>query len=154
MITIWTANATLPAHQVAPALLIRWQDPDADDVNGVTPAEVLRIVAAHLEQADPPSKPAEANAAANAVLDTPMQDNDPDATTIREYLKALLTTLWDEGEGFSGKRPFGNSGWKYEVYSALVMARLVGGSFDSDGALAQVDDDDADALILDAIEAL
>jgi hypothetical protein len=34
-----------------------------------------------------------------------------DNITIRDYLRILLETLWEEGEGFSGKRPFGNSGW-------------------------------------------
>lgn len=46
-----------------------------------------------------------------SILDTPMQENDADAATIRDYLKALLLRLWEQGEGFDGKRPFGNSGW-------------------------------------------
>ena len=32
--------------------------------------------------------------------------------TVKDYLKTLLHTLWDEEDGFSGKRPFGNSGWQ------------------------------------------
>ena len=36
--------------------------------------------------------------------------NDADAENIGEYLKALLSAVWHEGESFSGKRPFGNSG--------------------------------------------
>lgn len=42
----------------------------------------------------------------------PMQENDAGAKTVGEYLKILLLTLWDEEDCFSGKRPFGNSGWK------------------------------------------
>lgn len=42
----------------------------------------------------------------------PIQENDAGAKTIGEYLKKLLLTLWDEEDGFSGKRPFGNSSWK------------------------------------------
>lgn len=34
------------------------------------------------------------------VLNCPMEDNDSGANTIRGYLIALLTTLWEEGEGF------------------------------------------------------
>lgn len=37
------------------------------------------------------------------VLDTPMEENGSGADTIRGYLKALLTRLWEEGEGFGGK---------------------------------------------------
>lgn len=59
-----------------------------------------------------------------AVLDCPMQENDSGAATVRGYLKALLFTLWDEGEGLSGKRPFGNSGWDYDILTALVDAGI------------------------------
>ena len=49
-----------------------------------------------------------------------MQENDAGAKTIREYLIKLLKELWSEGESFSGKRPFGNSGWELELYHALA----------------------------------
>ena len=54
-----------------------------------------------------------------AILNCPMGSNDADADTVKDYLKALLGALWDEGEGFSGKRPFGNSGWECELIEAL-----------------------------------
>lgn len=41
---------------------------------------------------------------------------------VREFLYLLLKTLWDEGEGFSGKRPFGNSGWEYGLLEAAGLA--------------------------------
>ena len=63
-----------------------------------------------------------------AVLDCPMQENDSGADTIKGYLKALLSTLWDEEGGFSGKRPFGNSGWTNEVAQALVKGKFIKGS--------------------------
>lgn len=53
--------------------------------------------------------------------------------TIRSYLQELLTTLWREGEGFSSKRPFGNSGWKYELYEALVKGGAIEGEIDFEG---------------------
>lgn len=53
------------------------------------------------------------------VLALPMPDNDAGAATVREYLQALLLVLWMEEEGFSGKRPFGNSGWQGELENAL-----------------------------------
>lgn len=39
--------------------------------------------------------------------------------TFREYFQKLLNQLWYEGEGFSGKRPFGNSGWQDDIYEVL-----------------------------------
>lgn len=89
------------------------------------------------------------------VLDTPMQDNDAEASTVREYLVKLLLTLWVEGEGFSGKKPFGNSNWECELYRALVKAGLVDGGFDEDDDLdyrfANDQEDEANKLISDAI---
>lgn len=42
--------------------------------------------------------------------------------SLREACKALLLTVIKEGEGFSGKRPFGNSGWEYEWCEAVANA--------------------------------
>lgn len=89
-----------------------------------------------------------------SILDIEMQENDAGAKTIREYLKALLTKLWKEGEGFSGKRPFGNSGWEFPLYTALVKAGEVGGSLDEDGYLYSCDYKDANKLVNATIEEL
>lgn len=92
------------------------------------------------------------------VLDIPLGDNDANAATVRDYFKALLQTLWREGEGFSGKRPFGNSGWQYDFDDALVRSGKVHGSAGSDDERAEIVDDAgreaADELISAAIEAL
>lgn len=77
----------------------------------------------------------------------PMQDNDAGAKTIGDYLKLLLLTLWDEEEGFSGKRPFGNSGWQYEIYKALISAKVVNGKLDEDGYIDEVDYYTADNVV-------
>lgn len=44
---------------------------------------------------------------------------------LRYYLGKLLYDLWVNGESFSGKRPFGNSGWDYDIAYALCGAGLV-----------------------------
>lgn len=89
------------------------------------------------------------------VLAIPMKaGNDADAGTIKEYLIKLLHELWSEGEGFSGKRPFGNSGWEYELYLPLVSAGVVKGKLDPEGYIQDVDTDAANAMIFDAIGAL
>ena len=82
------------------------------------------------------------------LVDYPMQENDAGAETLADYFKILLLTLWEEGEGFSGKRPFGNSGWKYEVYYCLVYNNLVEGEIDLEyGDLISFDKDLADEYI-------
>jgi len=75
-------------------------------------------------------------------------------STIREYLYDLLLKLWEEGEGFSGKRPFGNSGWEFGICIALAKAGIVDALFDEDGRLDEMPDEErmkAEALITDAI---
>lgn len=61
------------------------------------------------------------------VLRLPMPDNDAGAATVREYLACLVQMVWQEQEGFSGKRPFGNSGWSYELIEALYEAGFLSG---------------------------
>ena len=88
------------------------------------------------------------------VLDCPMQGNDAEAKTIREYLVALARGAWVEEDGFGGKRPFGNSSWKFEVYTALGHAGLIEASFDDDGYLDSADRGRANEMILAALDRL
>lgn len=88
------------------------------------------------------------------ILNTPMSDNDADAATIRGYLIELLKGVWTEKEGFSGKRPFGNSGWTYDLYAALGKAGYITCTHDEDGYVEDCDDDAGDKLIAAAINAL
>ena len=62
-----------------------------------------------------------------------------DNITIRDYFRILLSTLWAEKEGFSGKRPFGNSSWGYDLYEPLVKGGFVPGTLDEDGCLLDFD---------------
>lgn len=88
------------------------------------------------------------------ILATPMPDNDADAATIRGYLAALLAVVWRENEAFSGKRPFGNSGWDMELYRALGEAGYIRWTVDEDGEVEDFDDETGDRLIASAIIAL
>ena len=74
--------------------------------------------------------------------------------TVGGYLEALLTKLWREGEGFNGKRPFGNSGWKYDVYKPLIREGLVDGVIDEDGYIEEVDYAKADEFIAKLITSI
>jgi len=88
------------------------------------------------------------------ILDVKMQENDAGAATIRDYFKALLTKVFEESEGFSGKRPFGNSGWEFEIYRALITSGHIKGKLDENGDIEDYDGKTADKLIHEAIVAL
>ena len=79
-------------------------------------------------------------------LDVKFQSDDLGEVTFREYFHKLLQTLWFEDEGFSGKRPFGNSGWSWDLFRGLVANGLVAGSSDEFG--------DADPGIVEATSVL
>lgn len=95
------------------------------------------------------------------ILDLKMQQNTAEAKTVKEYLKKLLECIWLEGESFSSKRPFGESGWQYELYEVIVANKLVDIEYfeeiDPDEMWENIRDFDskqADRLILDAINSL
>ena len=94
-------------------------------------------------------------AAAVIVIDAEDSDNPlASGQPLAQYLRTLLETLWRECEEFSGKRPYGNSGWQYDVYKALIQADLVKGSIDKDGYVNDVDNEQADALVIAVIQRL
>ena len=86
------------------------------------------------------------------ILSIPMEKNDANASTIGEYLITLLSTVWEEEEGFSGKRPFGNSGWKSDVYAALIKANAVQGKLDEDGYVESIDRKKANSIVEEAVQ--
>lgn len=85
------------------------------------------------------------------ILALPMAENDADAQTIGQYFTALLHTLFLQTEGFSGKRPFGNSGWDSDIDKALIRADAIWGSFDEDGYIEDFDAPSASAIVFDTI---
>lgn len=89
------------------------------------------------------------------VLACPMPPNDAGAATVQDYLVSLLVGVWRDGEGFDGKRPFGNSSWEYDLYVALARAGMVESATEgSEGEFSHIDEDEATLLIADAIESL
>lgn len=87
------------------------------------------------------------------ILAVPMGTNDSREETVGGYLAALLELVWDEGEGFDGKRPFGNSGWHYDLHRPLAEAGLAVGTRDRYGDM-NVDHGTVDRLVKLAISAL
>lgn len=82
-------------------------------------------------------------------LEITFQSNDlRKKVTIRQYFCALLTRLFEEGEGFSGKRPFGNSGWESDLYGPLIDAGAVKGTWnEEDQEYEDYDWEEADRFI-------
>ncbi len=78
-----------------------------------------------------------------AALEVRFDSDAGDDLTVRDYLRTLLVTLWREGEGFSGKRPFGNSSWEYELYGPLIAAKFISGELDEDGCVEGYDKKEA-----------
>lgn len=89
-----------------------------------------------------------------SVLDIPMGKNDAGAETVRDYLIKLLSLVWEDGEGFDGKRPFGNSSWEWDLYYALAKGGVIEGTFDEDECLDDCDDERGRWLISAAIISL
>lgn len=88
------------------------------------------------------------------VLALPLEPNDSGADTVRGYLLELLKVAWDAGDDLN---PFGNSGWKWDLYRVLVNAGYVASPFDERGYVeprADFDKRTAERLITDAITAL
>jgi hypothetical protein len=59
--------------------------------------------------------------------------------TIRDYLYKLLDKLWKEEEDFNSKRPFGCSGWTFDIAKPLIEHGYIQGSLDKDGYVAHWD---------------
>ena len=72
-----------------------------------------------------------------SILDFELPENDAEAKTVREYLCRLLLKVWHEDEGFSGKRPFGNSGWTYELTEPLVEVGIADDTNHADTLLTE-----------------
>ena len=72
--------------------------------------------------------------------------------TLGFYLGELLRTLIIEEEGFSAKRPLGNSGWTSDIYNAMAREGLVDSTVEYDEVVAD-NYKDPEALVLEVIDA-
>lgn len=97
-----------------------------------------------------------------SVLDIKFYSNDLDKElTVREFMQTLLITLFEEQDGFSGKRPFGNSCWDGDMIMALIKNKAIKGTveeeLDEDGDLIMRDyhlEEDYDKAISKIIKML
>lgn len=71
--------------------------------------------------------------------------------SIGEFFYELLRKLWEEKEGFSGKRPFGNSDWDSDLCVCLIKNKLISGSLDEDGYIEDYDYEEFNTFVKDKI---
>lgn len=100
-----------------------------------------------------PTPPPHVDPQAVLALPVPAGDHGT-ATDVRGFLVRLLTTVWDDKEGFDGKRPWGNSNWEFDLYRPLMAAGFIAGELDEYGGIETCDDLAGDRLIAEAIQAL
>ena len=81
------------------------------------------------------------------ILALPMKANDASAETIGQFLMMVGAKVFLDQEDFSGKRPFGNSGWIYDVYEALIQGDALEGTLDEDGYVKECDSREAEAVV-------
>lgn len=88
-----------------------------------------------------------------AILDVPMdpEDNDAQASTVREYLKMWMLDVWDSG---GPKRVFGTSDWECDIAKPLIQAGLITGVIDDEGHVDEYGSEDLRDAIYRAIKAL
>lgn len=89
-----------------------------------------------------------------SILSLPVHSHHVDGVkvvTIRQYFFDLLKTLWLEQDEFSGKRPWGSSGWEYDVYATLIMYQLIPGDLDEDGCVTAINEKEAKEFVLNKI---
>lgn len=65
------------------------------------------------------------------ILDYPFTFEE-EKTTLRQLFRDLLLKLWEETDGFNGKRPFGNSGWYLDMIEPLILTGAISGTIDRD----------------------
>lgn len=82
------------------------------------------------------------------LLALPLEENDAGAATVGQYLIILAHKVWSEGEGFSGKRPFGNSGWHCDLWKTFIKHDVVRGEIDEEGDVASIDDWSFDSAMI------
>lgn len=86
------------------------------------------------------------------ILDLPVTRHDLNASlSMRQYLERLFIKLWEEGDNFNAHRPWGNSGWKWDVYVTLIKHGVIPGKLDDDGYVEEIDEELASAYMVDEI---
>ena len=84
----------------------------------------MKVIIDGVEYAPIRSKPATGNDKLDA-LEVRFSCEAGDDITVREYLCELLRLVWDEQDLFDSKRPWGESGWEFDILIPLARAGFV-----------------------------
>lgn len=87
------------------------------------------------------------------VLNYKFQFDSPGLCSIRQYLVELSRQCWIQEDCFNGKRPFGNSGWKIDIYIALAEGGFINGEFNGE-EWTSFDEKAADKIIMKCFKKL
>lgn len=79
---------------------------------------------------------------------------DVEGRTLRAVLKDLLSMVLLQGEQFNGKRPWGDSGWEWDIYRAMVVNGFINGTVDEDGDIYDIDNTKGDELLMMCVDRL
>lgn len=74
-----------------------------------------------------------------------------DTLSMKQYFERLFIKLWEEPDSFSGHRPWGNSGWKWDIFVTLIKHKVIEGELDEDGCVKEVNEKAASKFIADEI---
>ena len=74
--------------------------------------------------------------------------------TIKEWLQKLLIKLIEQGEGFDGKRPFGNSDWVYDVAECFIINGIIKGEKVEDEDYYEYLYDDLDLKLIEIVKSI
>lgn len=67
---------------------------------------------------EPPNKEITIRSVLEIELD-PERTDTPVPISIKKYFQKIIFTLWEDPESFTGKRPFGDSGWAFDIISTV-----------------------------------
>ena len=72
--------------------------------------------------------------------------------SVKEFLKEILNTFWEKGEGFNSKRPFGSGSYRYDIVEMFIKNEIISGKLDSDGCVIEYNDEEFDDIIFEIID--
>ncbi len=74
--------------------------------------------------------------------------------TVRSYMLELVAAVLIEEESFSGKRPFGESGWRVGIEEALIKGGFLKGKVNEPGYGCTFDPQDFKKLVRNLVKAM
>lgn len=82
------------------------------------------------------------------ILELPVMRHDLGSEiSMRYFFERLFCDLWKKEANFDSKRPWGNSGWKWDIYVTLIKHNVIPGKLDEYGYVEEVDSKSASDFV-------